>query len=139
MVEETSSGRLVINQPAGHLEDNETLLEAMVRETLEETAWHVQALSVIGIYLWRHPRKKITILRIAFAAKALRHDPDRILDVGIERALWLRKDELIKHESRLRSPLVMRALNDYLDGERHSLSLVADNGLDTLLNRATSV
>ncbi|HQR24655.1 MAG TPA: NUDIX domain-containing protein, partial [Steroidobacteraceae bacterium] len=39
VVEERAGGRVVINQPAGHLEDGESFLEAVVRETLEETAW----------------------------------------------------------------------------------------------------
>jgi len=139
MVEETSSGRLVFNQPAGHLEDNESLAEAMVRETLEETAWHVRALGVIGVYLWRHPVKQVTVLRIAFEAEALSHDPDRILDAGIERALWLSKDEIFREQARLRSPLVVRTLEDYLKGQRHPLSLLADSEIDSLITRAQSV
>lgn len=139
MVEEISSGRLVINQPAGHLEDNESLTEAMVRETLEETAWHVEAVGVIGVYLWRHPVKKVTVLRIAFEARALTHDPDRILDTGIERALWLSKQEIFMEHTRLRSPLVMRTLDDYLKGQRHPISLLADAEIDTLITRAKSV
>ena len=105
MVEETSGGKLVINQPAGHLEDNESLPEAMIRETLEESAWHVRPIGVVGVYLWRHPVKKVTVLRIAFEAEAVSHDSDRILDTGIERALWLTKEEIYEHQARLRSPL----------------------------------
>lgn len=139
MVEETSNGRLVLNQPAGHLEDNETLLEAVCRETLEETAWHVRPLGVVGLYLWRHPRKQVTVLRIAFSAEVLDHDPDRILDTGIERALWLGRDDLLAQKARLRSPLVMRTLDDYLAGQSHPLSLVESQGLDSLLNKAEAV
>lgn len=139
MVEETSNGRLVFNQPAGHLEDNETLIEAVCRETLEESAWHIRPLGVVGLYLWRHPRKQVTVLRIAFAAEAVTHDPDRVLDTGIERALWLSREDLLAREARLRSPLVMRTLDDYLDGHLHPLSLVESNGLDTLLDKAKAV
>ncbi len=139
MVEETSNGRLVLNQPAGHLEDNETLIEAMCRETLEESAWHVRPLAVVGLYLWRHPRKQVTVLRIAFAAEATEHDPDRVLDTGIERALWLSRDDLLAEKPRLRSPLVMRTLDDYLGGDLHPLSLVESKGLESLLDQAKAV
>lgn len=139
MVEETSGGRLVINQPAGHLEDQESLIEAAYRETLEETAWHVRPESVIGIYLWRHPIKRLTFLRIAFSAKTLQHDPDRVLDIGIERALWLSRADLLAREKQLRSPLVMRTLDDYLAGTRYPLSVVADTQLETLLDHAEAV
>lgn len=139
MVEETSRGRLVINQPAGHLEENETLVEAVCRETLEETAWHIKPLAVIGLYLWRHPVKQVTVLRIAFAAQTLRHDPDRVLDTGIERALWLGRQDLLRQLSRLRSPLVMQTLDDYLAGKRHPLSLVNDCGVEALLDKARAL
>lgn len=139
MVEETSNGRLVLNQPAGHLEDNESLIEAVSRETLEESAWHIKPTAVVGLYLWRHPRKQVTVLRIAFAAEALSHDPDRILDAGIERALWLSKADIQAQEARLRSPLVMRTLDDYRAGHRHDLSVVADYGLQALLGKAQAV
>lgn len=139
MVEETSGGRLVINQPAGHLEDNESLSEAMVRETLEETAWHVRPVSIVGVYLWRHPVKKVTVLRIAFEATAVSHDTDRILDTGIQRALWLSRNEIARAEPRLRSPLVTRTLEDYCRGERHELSLLDEAGIDTLVTRARSI
>ena len=139
MVEETSGGKLVINQPAGHLEDDESLIEAVYRETLEEAAWHVRPEAVIGIYLWRHPTKHLTFLRIAFAASTIQHDPDRILDTGIERALWLRHDEVLAREEQLRSPLVLRTLGDYLAGRRYPLDLVADTQLESLLDRAESV
>ncbi len=121
-----AAGRLVINQPAGHLEDGESLIEAVCRETLEETAWHVQPKAVVGIYLWRHPKKNQTYLRIAFAASTLDHDPDWILDTGIERALWLKRTDLLANEKRLRSPLVLRTLDDYLAGRRFPLELVSD-------------
>ncbi len=139
MVEETSNGRLVLNQPAGHLEENESLIEAVARETLEESAWHVRPMAVVGLYLWRHPRKQVTILRVAFAAKPIGHDPDRILDAGIERALWLSSADIEKQSARLRSPLVMRTLGDYQAGNRYPLALVADDELDALLGKAKAI
>src|SRR5689334_22521632 len=75
MVEELISGRLVLNQPAGHLEDRETLLEAVVRETREETAWRFEPDALVGIYLWRNPDNERTFLRFAFCGSVHSHDP----------------------------------------------------------------
>jgi 8-oxo-dGTP pyrophosphatase MutT (NUDIX family) len=88
-VEERASGRVVVNQPAGHLEDGETLLEAVVRETLEETAWQFQPTAVVGVYVWRPEHQSRTFLRIAFAGELGDHDPVRPLDHGILRTRWL--------------------------------------------------
>ena len=84
LVQENVSGKSVLNQPAGHLEDDETLIEAVIRETLEETAWHFQPESVTGIYRWRHPEKQKTFMRVTFAGKGLYHNPDCQLDSCIE-------------------------------------------------------
>ena len=124
MVEETSANRRVINQPAGHLEDGETLVEAVKRETLEETAWVFEPQEIVGIHLWRHPDAADSFLRISFSGHCLHHDPDRTLDTGIVRTLWLSKEQLASEHNRLRSPLVLRCINDYLDGERYPLSLI---------------
>ena len=85
MVEERVAGKLVYNQPAGHLEDDEGLIAAVVRETLEETAWHFQPQALCGIYRWRHPLKQETWLRVAIAGEGRYHEPDRELDADIER------------------------------------------------------
>src|SRR5687767_14148251 len=94
MVEEQVQGRLVLNQPAGHLEPDESLLDAALRETLEETGWHVRLTSFIGAYQWKAPDSAAGgsgrhYLRMAFAAEPVSHEPDRPLDVGIAQALWL--------------------------------------------------
>ncbi len=124
LVEEEADGRAVFNQPAGHLEANETLLEAALRETFEETGWEVELTAVIGIYLYTAPSNGVTYQRVCFAAKPLRHHPDQILDEGIIGPRWLTRDELLAEKDRWRSHLVMRCIDDYLAGERFPLSLI---------------
>ncbi|RPE81637.1 NUDIX hydrolase [Vulcaniibacterium tengchongense] len=128
MVEETVGGRRVLNQPAGHLEPDESLLEAALRETREETGWDVRLAAFVGAYQWTAPdhgdgRGVRHYLRFAFAAEPLGHDPSRPLDEGIVRALWMTPGELDAARARHRSPLVWRAVADYLAGRRYPLSL----------------
>ncbi|MGB5606125.1 MAG: NUDIX hydrolase [Gammaproteobacteria bacterium] len=125
LVQERVAGASVYNQPAGHLEDGETLAEAVMRETLEETAWRIQVEAIVGIYQWRHPDTPDTFLRITFAGSCLHHEPERTLDTGIERALWLPADAIRQQADRLRSPMVMRSIDDYLAGASWPLSLLA--------------
>lgn len=129
MVEEQVGGRLVLNQPAGHLEPDESLLEAARRETLEETGWEVEPTAFIGAYQWKAPDASAGgsgrhFLRMAFAADPIRHDPARALDEGIVRALWLSPGELSADAARHRSPLVWRVVEDFLAGRRHPLDAV---------------
>jgi 8-oxo-dGTP pyrophosphatase MutT (NUDIX family) len=126
LVQERESGRTVLNQPAGHLEDGESLVTAVIRETLEETGWHFQPEAVIGMYRWRHPVKRITYLRVTFAGSGLSHDSDRSLDEGIEDTLWLSVGEIRRQSEMLRSPLVLKSIEDYLAGARYPLSVLAD-------------
>lgn len=125
MVEEDVSGRLVLNQPAGHLEPNESLLEAAVRETLEESGWDVEPTALVGIYQWKSPSDGRHFLRVALAAEPVRFHPERALDDGIVRALWMTPAQLQAASARHRSPLVWRAVNDFLAGCRHPLSALA--------------
>lgn len=118
LVEETVSGARVINQPAGHLEPDESLPQAALRETLEETGWEVALTAFIGAYQWTSPRDGRHFLRLAFAADPVRHHPDRPLDEGIVQALWLSPAELAAQSARHRSPLVWRVVEDYLAGRR---------------------
>lgn len=123
VVEESVRGRLVINQPAGHLEPDESLVEAAVRETREETGWDVEPSHFIGAYQWTVPTsaddsRPRHFLRMAFAAKPLRHHPEQPLDTGIVRALWLTPAELQAASARHRSPLVWRVAADFLAGKR---------------------
>ena len=123
-VEERASGRVVINQPAGHLEDGETFLDAVVRETLEETAWQFSPRSLIGVYVWRPEHQARTFLRVAFTGELGEHDASRPLDHGILRTRWLTREQLNEPRLRLRSPLVTQCVDDYLAGVRHPLSLL---------------
>lgn len=124
LIEEHVSNRLVINQPAGHLELNESFAEAAVREALEETAWSFVPEAVSGIYLWQHPERNMSFLRVAFAGRVTDHHPERRLDRGIRRTLWLSREEVAQRSARLRSPMVLQCIDDYLAGHRHPLSLL---------------
>ena len=134
MVEERIKGRLVLNQPAGHLEDRETLLEAVIRETREETAWRFHPEALVGIYLWRNPVDERSFLRFAFCGTVDDHQPKLPLDIGIVRALWMTPQQLRAQTPRLRSPLVLRCLADFLRGSRQPLESVATLKLDDALH-----
>ena len=128
MVEETVGGQLVLNQPAGHLEPDETLIEAALRETREETGWDVRLTAFVGAYQWKAPANPDGTggrhyLRFAFAAEPVAHDPSRTLDEGIVRALWMTPSELQAAQARHRSPLVWRVAADFLGGRRHPLEI----------------
>jgi 8-oxo-dGTP pyrophosphatase MutT (NUDIX family) len=133
VVEERIANRLVLNQPAGHLEDHETLLEAVIRETREETAWRFRPEALVGTYLWRNPADGRSFLRFAFCGTVDDHDARQPLDKGIIRALWMSHEQLLAQSSRLRSPLVMSCLQDFLLGKRQSLDSVACVGLDNAI------
>jgi len=126
LVQERVDSRSVFNQPAGHLEDGESLIEAVVRETLEETAWQFDPESIIGLYRWRHPGKARTYLRVAFAGSGVSVDEPSPLDPDIERVVWMNAMELRRESARLRSPMVLRTVEDYLSGSHFPLSLLAD-------------
>lgn len=121
LVEERIDSRLVLNQPAGHLEQNESLVEAVIRETLEESAWQFEPQGLLGMYLWEQPEIRRTFLRFAFCGIVSNHDAARRLDRGIERTLWLPRDQIVARSARLRSPLVLRCIDDYLSGIRYPL------------------
>ncbi|HUN25812.1 MAG TPA: NUDIX hydrolase [Steroidobacteraceae bacterium] len=125
VVEERIDGRIVLNQPAGHLEDGETLLQAVAREAREETAWRFTPRALLGVYLWHHPDSGHSVMRFAFTGIVSDHDPLQPLDQGILATHWLTRRELIERSQRLRSPLVLRCVDDYLAGHRHPLETVA--------------
>ena len=131
LVEERINRRLVFNQPAGHVEHGESLLTAVIRETREETAWRFEPKSLIGVYLWRSPESGVTTMRFAFSGTVDDHQPEQALDDGIIRTHWLSRTDLHEHEQRLRSPLVMRCIEDYLTGQRQSITSVGHLDLQT--------
>lgn len=124
MVEESVRGQTVLNQPAGHIEPGESLVQAVVRECREETAWEISPRAFVGSYLWRSPDDGRSFLRFAFACEAIAHHANEPLDAGILQALWLDRDALVQHAPRLRSPLVLQAIDDFLAGQRLPLSAV---------------
>ena len=128
MVEEETHDGVLFNQPAGHLEERESLLDAVVRETLEETARDFRPLGLVGVYRWRIPPNGVTYLRFCFHGKILAHYPEQPLDQGIRRAVWMTYDELAAQAERMRSPLVLRCLDDYRRGRSYPLDLL--NELD---------
>lgn len=125
VVEERAARRIVINQPAGHLEAGESLAEAVVREAREETGFHFQPEAVTGIYLWNNPATARAFLRVAFCGAATDPEPGHHLDRCIVRVAWLTREQLAGRPNALRSPLVLRSIDDYLAGHRHPLSLLS--------------
>ena len=126
LVEEETRSGVRLNQPAGHLEAGETLVAAAVRETLEETGYHVNPTALVGIYRWHAPETGATFLRFAFAGEVLGHDAERTLDDGILRALWLPYDELAARHAMHRSPLVLRCVDDFRAGSRRPLDFITE-------------
>jgi 8-oxo-dGTP pyrophosphatase MutT (NUDIX family) len=126
LVQERAAGKLVLNQPAGHLEDGESLLAAVRREVLEETAWHFEPQAIIGIYRWRHPETGITFVRFTFSGTVLTHDHERDIDPDIEQVVWLSDAGIRLQQDRLRSPLVLACIDDYLAGRSWPLEILAD-------------
>lgn len=124
LIEERSSGQIVLNQPAGHVEENERFIDAAVRETLEESAWHVQPEFLIGLYVYKAPANGVTYHRMCYAAKALKHEENRALDDGIIRTHWLTRDEIAAQADKLRSHLVLTCIDDYLAGKRYPLEFI---------------
>ena len=131
VVEERINRRLVFNQPAGHVERGETLLEAVVREVREETAWGFNPQALIGVYLWRNPSSGRSTMRFTFTGTVADHHPQQPLDRGIVCTHWLSRQELVEREQRLRSPLVLRCIEDYLGGARRPLDKVGELDLQT--------
>ena len=133
LIEEQTSDGLLFNQPAGHLEANESLLAAVVRETMEESAYAFEPQYLIGIYRWHSPasdpstslKTGTTYLRFAFSGKILAHYPERPLDEGILRTTWMTTEEIRDTQPRHRSPLVLRCVEDFLVGRRYPLDILS--------------
>ena len=125
LVEEVSGGEGVFNQPAGHIEENEAILDAVRRETLEETGWEIEPVFFLGIYTYKVPANGVTYYRFCYAAKAIRHATDE-LDTGIIGPHWLTPEEIRELGDQLRSPLVLQCIEDYRNGRKFPLDVVVD-------------
>jgi 8-oxo-dGTP pyrophosphatase MutT (NUDIX family) len=121
--EETSRGNR-FNQPAGHLEDGETIVHAVIRETLEETAYEFTPEALLGIYHWRHEHNETTYLRFAFIGSVGNHYPEQVLDDGIIRAVWMSIDEIREKQALMRSDQVLTCFEDYLAGKQYPLAAI---------------
>jgi 8-oxo-dGTP pyrophosphatase MutT (NUDIX family) len=124
LVEEETTHGMRFNQPAGHLEADESILAAVTREVLEESAYHFVPQHLLGIYRWHSTESDITYLRFAFAGTITGHEADRPLDTGILQAVWLTPDEIRATQARHRSPLILRCVEDYLENKRYPLDLL---------------
>ncbi|KJS05785.1 MAG: hypothetical protein VR73_11545 [Gammaproteobacteria bacterium BRH_c0] len=126
MVREREAGEEVINQPAGHVEPGETLQQAALRETLEETGWHVELTGFLGISTYRSPRNGATYYRVSFAAEPLHADESLELDADIISAEWLDLDAIHNQRALLRSPLVLSVIEHFLSGPVYPLDIISN-------------
>lgn len=124
MVREIRNGLEIYNQPAGHVEPGETPIEAAIRETREETAWHVLPTAIISFTTFRAPANGVTYYRLAFSAEAKYHDPLAGIDPDIDEAVWLSYEEILQKKRQLRSPMVLEAIDDYRRGVSYPLDLL---------------
>ena len=123
-VEERIDGRLVLNQPAGHLDPGESLVAACTREVLEETAHHFEPAGLVGVYRWHYAAKDVTFLRFCFSGK-IEGTETRALDQEIVRLHWLTPAALTDRRADHRSPLVQRCVEDFLAGKHFPLETLS--------------
>lgn len=126
MIEEWSSGKLVVNQPGGHINTGESPEQAAEREALEETGCQISVTGLLGVYLWIHPQTRQNFLRIVYVADLLTSDPKRSLDRGISAVHWYTPADVRKRSSDLRTPMVLRSVEDFIAGQRRPATLLAD-------------
>ncbi len=126
LVEEHAEGRRVVNQPAGHLEAGESVVDAAVRETLEETGRDFTPSALLGVYRWVHQPTQRTFVRLSLIGTCGERDATRALDKDILANLWLSRDEVLGGTHTPRSPLVVRCIDDYCAGKRYPLDLYND-------------
>ena len=128
LIEEETARGARYNQPAGHLEPDESLVAGAIRETLEESAYHFAPRALLGVYQYRNQSNNIAYMRFAFTGEITGHDEGRALDAGIIRAVWLTAEEIRACGERHRTPLVMRCVEDYLAGRNYPLDLISHYG-----------
>ncbi len=131
MVRERDGDRVVINQPAGHVEPGETLQQAALRETLEETGWLVALTAFLGISTYHSPHNGATYCRVSFAAEPVEEHPHAVLDSDIIAPQWLGLSDLMAEAPLLRSPLVMNTIRAFLSGNHYPLDLVGHLEIDS--------
>lgn len=125
LVEEISNGRTVINQPAGHIEEGETIAAGACREALEETGWRVEPTHFLGLYTYRSPVNGVTYYRFCLIARALEKVTDQ-LDTDIVTTHWLDLEQIRQRRDSLRSPLVLQCIEDYREGRRFPLDVLVE-------------
>lgn len=126
MVEEVIHGQTCFNQPAGHLDDNESLVAAVARECVEETAYQFTPQALVGIYRWRRPSRLDTFLRATFCGHCSDQPEDQAIDQDIHAVHWMTINDIRKHADQLRSPMILRSFDDYLAGKRYPLELLVN-------------
>ena len=124
MVYEDADGKNVYNQPAGHLDPNEPLAQAAIREALEETGWQVKLTGVVGVNLYTAPSNGVTYFRTTFIGEAVAQQPNYVLDTGIIEAVWLTYEEILARKDALRSPMTLQIIEEYRAGRRFPLEVV---------------
>lgn len=139
MVEERVGGKQVVNQPAGHVEPGESHYDAVIREVREETAWGFAPVAISGVYLWEQPDSGERFLRVVFCGTCSRHAPEQPLDDGILAAVWLTRDELLQRHAELRSPMVLRSIDDFRAGQRYPVQMFQHIAVDELASHAAVV
>ena len=127
IVKELINGEEVYNQPAGHLEPDESLIEAAKRETIEETRWHVNIEHLLGISRYVAPSNGETYIRFSFIASATEHNEAAHLDDGILEAIWLTKDEIVQLKHALRSPMILNDITRFEQGDKLPLCSLYDH------------
>lgn len=125
IVEERSSGVLVVTQPGGHIETGESPEEACIREVLEETGCDIAINSLLGVYLWIHPQSRQQFLRIVYVADLLQENPKAKIDDAIHAVRWYSRADIEHHVRQLRTPVVLRCIDDYVAGNRQPESILA--------------
>lgn len=144
LVEELAMGRVVLNQPGGHIEAGESPEQAVVREALEETGCNIECGELIGLYLWIHPQTRQQFVKIVYAGRFLGYDQARALDDSIVGRRWMTREDIEHRGQGLRSPIVLRCLHDFEAGKRQSDSLLSgmlplQHNVDSVLAKADLV